>query len=115
MAYVHPEVRMCECACAYVSVLTIYMYSYLHVYFFFKKNHIFFKKKFKKQKVRMWVYEEEVDGRKLSAIINEQNENVKYLPGIKVCASPARALPFSMYWFVCILRSACQGVSLSCV
>jgi len=63
----------------------------------------------------MWVYEEEVDGRKLSAIINEQNENVKYLPGIKVCASPARALPFRMYWFVCILRSACQGVSLSCV
>ena len=63
----------------------------------------------------MWVYEEEVDGRKLSAIINEQNENVKYLPGIKVCASPARALPFRMYWFVCILRSACQGVSFSCV
>jgi hypothetical protein len=32
--------------------------------------------------VRMWVYEEEVEGRKLSEIINEQHENVKYLPGI---------------------------------
>ena len=34
--------------------------------------------------VRMWVFEEEVDGRKLSEIINEQHENVKYLPGIKL-------------------------------
>ena len=32
--------------------------------------------------VRMWVFEEEVDGRKLSEIINEQHENVKYLPGM---------------------------------
>jgi glycerol-3-phosphate dehydrogenase (NAD+) len=39
----------------------------------------------------MWVYEEEVDGRKLSAIINEQNENVKYLPGIKLRANVRKA------------------------
>jgi len=33
-----------------------------------------------------------VDGRKLSAIINEQNENVKYLPGIKLPAN-VKAVP----------------------
>ena len=31
--------------------------------------------------VRMWVFEEEVDGRKLTEIINTDHENVKYLPG----------------------------------
>jgi len=34
--------------------------------------------------VRMWVYEEVVEGRKLSSIINTEHENVKYLPGIKL-------------------------------
>jgi glycerol-3-phosphate dehydrogenase (NAD+) len=34
--------------------------------------------------VDMWVFEEKVDGRNLSEIINEKNENVKYLPGIKL-------------------------------
>merc|ERR1719199_1896455 len=32
--------------------------------------------------VNMWVFEEMVDGKKLSEIINETHENVKYLPGI---------------------------------
>jgi len=32
--------------------------------------------------VRMWVFEEQVDGRNLSEIINEDHENVKYLPGV---------------------------------
>lgn len=32
--------------------------------------------------VSMWVFEEMVDGRKLSEIINTDHENVKYLPGI---------------------------------
>ena len=32
--------------------------------------------------VRMWVYEEEVDGRKLTEVINKRHENVKYLPGV---------------------------------
>ena len=36
-------------------------------------------------KVAMWVFEEEVNGRKLTEIINTEHENVKYLPG--------RALP----------------------
>ena len=31
--------------------------------------------------VNMWVFEEEVDGRKLTEIINTEHENVKYLPG----------------------------------
>ena len=32
--------------------------------------------------VRMWVYEETVEGRNLSEIINERHENIKYLPGV---------------------------------
>ncbi|KAG8432173.1 hypothetical protein GDO86_016712 [Hymenochirus boettgeri] len=31
--------------------------------------------------VTMWVFEEMIDGRKLTEIINQQHENVKYLPG----------------------------------
>lgn len=34
--------------------------------------------------VRMWVYEEVIDGRKLSEIINKEHENVKYLKGIRL-------------------------------
>lgn len=30
----------------------------------------------------MWVHEEEINGRKLSEIINNDRENSKYLPGI---------------------------------
>jgi len=33
--------------------------------------------------VKMWVFEEQVDGRNLTEIINTDHENVKYLPGIK--------------------------------
>ncbi|KAH3668429.1 hypothetical protein OGAPHI_002183 [Ogataea philodendri] len=36
------------------------------------------------QTVKMWVFEEEVEGRKLTEIINTEHENVKYLPGIKL-------------------------------
>ncbi len=32
----------------------------------------------------MWVFEEKVDGHKLTKIINTQHENVKYLPGIRL-------------------------------
>lgn len=32
----------------------------------------------------MYVYEEKIDGRNLTEIINEKHENVKYLPGIKL-------------------------------
>ncbi|XP_028599771.1 glycerol-3-phosphate dehydrogenase 1-like protein [Podarcis muralis] len=34
--------------------------------------------------VNMWVFEEQIDGRKLTEIINQDHENVKYLPGHKL-------------------------------
>lgn len=34
--------------------------------------------------VNMWVYEELIEGEKLTEIINTRHENVKYLPGIKL-------------------------------
>lgn len=37
--------------------------------------------------VKMWVYEEMIEGQKLTEIINTQHENVKYLPGIKLPAN----------------------------
>lgn len=37
--------------------------------------------------VRMWVYEENIHGRKLTDIINTDHENVKYLPGRKLPAN----------------------------
>lgn len=46
--------------------------------------------------VRMWVFEEEVEHEnktaKLSDVINEQHENVKYLPGVKI-PDNVRAIP----------------------
>lgn len=43
-----------------------------------KHSHLF------EEKVKMWVFEEDVNGEKLSEIINTTHENVKYLPGIKL-------------------------------
>ena len=34
--------------------------------------------------VPMYVYEEMIEGKKLTEIINIQHENVKYLPGVKL-------------------------------
>ena len=34
--------------------------------------------------VKMWVFEEMVNGRKLTEIINQEHENVKYLKGFKI-------------------------------
>lgn len=34
--------------------------------------------------VKMWVFEEQINGEKLTHIINTQHENVKYLKGIKL-------------------------------
>lgn len=34
--------------------------------------------------VQMWVFQEDIDGRKLTDIINTDHENVKYLPGIQL-------------------------------
>lgn len=33
----------------------------------------------------MWVFEETIDGEKLTDIINTKHENVKYLPGTCTC------------------------------
>lgn len=40
--------------------------------------------------VNMWVFEEMVNGRKLTEIINTDHENVKYLPGHKLPANVVR-------------------------
>merc|ERR1712087_1062477 len=53
--------------------------------------------------VKMWVFQEKVDGKNLTDIINAEHENVKYLPGIKftenVVADPD-------------LASACEGATM---
>lgn len=40
--------------------------------------------------VKMWVFEEMVNGRKLTEIINTDHENVKYLPGHQLPANVVR-------------------------
>lgn len=42
--------------------------------------------------VKMWVFEEQVNGRNLTDIINEDHENVKYFPGAKFTPN-VRAVP----------------------
>lgn len=49
-------------------------------------NAVKFNNKFE-ERVTMYVYEEMIDGKKLTEIINEQHENVKYLPGHKLPAN----------------------------
>lgn len=46
--------------------------------------------------VNMWVFEELIDGKKLTEIINTTHENVKYLPGKKL---PENVVSF----FMCLL------------
>lgn len=50
--------------------------------------------------VKMWVFEENVNGRKLTDIINNDHENVKYLPGYKL---PENVVSLRMvYWGVVV-------------
>jgi glycerol-3-phosphate dehydrogenase (NAD+) len=44
----------------------------------------------------MYVYEELVNGRKLTEIINEEHENVKYLPGFKFTPNVVSFLYFQL-------------------
>ena len=52
--------------------------------------------------VKMWVFEEMINGKKLTEIINTQHENVKYLPGFKLpenvvslqCSAPQLSVLF---------------------
>lgn len=41
--------------------------------------------------VNMWVFEEMINGRKLTEIINTEHENVKYLPGHKLPPNVVRS------------------------
>lgn len=45
-------------------------------------------------RVTMYVFEEMIEGKKLTEIINETHENVKYLPGHKL---PANVVSCTMY------------------
>lgn len=42
------------------------------------------RRNFFQPEVRMWVHEEIIGSKKLSEIVNEQHENVKYLPGVRL-------------------------------
>jgi len=44
--------------------------------------------------VKMWVFEEMIDGRKLTDIINETHENVKYLKGFPIPENVVSALHY---------------------
>ncbi|KAM3583687.1 hypothetical protein VKS41_003659 [Umbelopsis sp. WA50703] len=55
------------------------------------------------KEVRMWVFEEQVDGKNLTDIINEKHENVKYLPGTQL-PDNVIAIPD--------LTKACEGADL---
>eukprot|EP00118_Oscarella_pearsei_P003409 m.14178 g.14178 ORF g.14178 m.14178 type:complete len:105 (+) comp25601_c0_seq2:65-379(+) len=63
-------------------------------------------------RVPMWVFEEMVDGRKLSEIINNDHENVKYLPGFKIPHNIARFMQLRK----CVYRSliCCPGGHPGC-
>jgi hypothetical protein len=49
--------------------------------------------------VTMWVFEEMVDGKKLSEIINTTHENVKYLPGKTLPSNVVRVGMIDVGWF----------------
>jgi glycerol-3-phosphate dehydrogenase (NAD+) len=49
-------------------------------------DNVLHNEKFEKE-IKMYVYEEIINGRKLTEIINTDHENVKYLPGHKIPAN----------------------------
>jgi len=51
--------------------------------------------------VKMWVYEEMIDGRKLTEIINTEHENVKYLPGHKLPKNVVCVMSFYLLSHMC--------------
>lgn len=50
--------------------------------------------------VKMWVFEETVNGRKLTDIINNDHENVKYLPGHKLPENVVRLCNEKYIWLI---------------
>ncbi|KAL4159163.1 hypothetical protein PRNP1_004933 [Phytophthora ramorum] len=63
--------------------------------------------------INMWVFEEQVDGRKLTEIFNSHHENVKYLPGYKL---PENIIAFLRRMLVSIkqqgIKEGAMAVSL---
>ena len=53
------------------------------------------------REVPMYVYEEMIDGRKLTEIINTQHENVKYLPG---CILPDNVVGLCLLIILLLVR-----------
>lgn len=51
----------------------------------------------------MWVFEENINGRKLTDIINTDHENVKYLPGYKLPENVVRTIRLVGNVFVCFV------------
>ena len=62
--------------------------------------------------ITMYVYEEMVDGRKLSEIINTDHENPKYMPGIKLpdnVVSAHYTVQYCIWYLVCIFVSSLKN------
>lgn len=55
--------------------------------------------------VNVYVYEELINGRKLTEIINTEHENVKYLPG---CKLPANIVNSYLLLFLTLIHSSRQ-------
>ncbi len=53
--------------------------------------------------VNMWVFEETVNGRKLTEIINTDHDNVKYLPGHKLPENVVRDLHLTLDHIMCYI------------
>jgi len=69
-----------------------------------------------KPTIKMWVFEEEFRERKLSELINECHENVKYLPGVSLpdnlvaCADLQVSPPSNVLAICLIIKAYIQGV-----
>jgi glycerol-3-phosphate dehydrogenase len=63
------------------------------------------------ERVTMYVYEEMINGKKLTEIINETHENVKYLPGIRL---PPNVVSCQVLLLI-ILMTFCFGKYISAV
>lgn len=64
----------------------------------------------------MWVFEEQVDGQKLTEVINTKHENPKYLPGVPwmFCNALDSVLPFCNYVCQARARPRWQGAGAAC-
>ena len=52
----------------------------------------------------MYVYEEMIDGRKLTDIINREHENIKYLPGHKLPSNVVSSNKMCVFYLMSIFR-----------